>query len=134
MVEADTSQQQEQNSMSDLTTRPKSELSQNELQDLEDYEFNHGPLRVLAQAVQNSDSVLISLRNSHKLVARVKAFDRHCNMVLENVKEFWYEEGQGQGDVKSKTKPGNKVLRERFVSKMFLRGDSVVVVLKYNGD
>ena len=120
--------------MSELTTKPKSELSQNELQDLEDYEFNNGPLRVLAQAVQNSDSVLISLRNSHKLVARVKAFDRHCNMVLENVKEFWYEEGQSQGDAKSRTKAANKVLRERFVSKMFLRGDSVVVVLKFNGD
>ena len=124
----------EHNSMSELTTKPKSELSQNELQDLEDYEFNNGPLRVLAQAVQNSDSVLISLRNSHKLVARVKAFDRHCNMVLENVKEFWYEEGQSQGDAKSRTKAANKVLRERFVSKMFLRGDSVVVVLKFNGD
>jgi small nuclear ribonucleoprotein D2 len=30
---------------------------------------------------------LISCRNNHKLLARVKAFDRHCNMVLENVKE-----------------------------------------------
>lgn len=118
--------------MSELTRRPKSELSQNELQDLEDYEFNNGPLRVLAQAVQNSDSVLISLRNSHKLVAKVKAFDRHCNMVLMNVKEFWYEESKGDG--KSKTKAGNKVLRERFVSKMFLRGDSVVVVLKYTAE
>jgi small nuclear ribonucleoprotein (snRNP)-like protein len=31
--------------------------------------------------------VLISLRNNKKLLARVKAFDRHSNMVLENVKE-----------------------------------------------
>jgi small nuclear ribonucleoprotein D2 len=31
--------------------------------------------------------VLISLRNNKKLLARVKAFDRHANMVLENVKE-----------------------------------------------
>ena len=29
--------------------------------------------------------VLINVRNNHKLLARVKAFDRHCNMVLENV-------------------------------------------------
>jgi len=27
------------------------------------------------------------LRNNKKLLARVKAFDRHANMVLENVKE-----------------------------------------------
>lgn len=114
--------------MADLTSRPKSELTQSELQDLEDYEFLHGPLRVLAQAVQNSDSVLISLRNGHKLVAKVKAFDKHCNMVLENVKEFWYE------DAKTTSNSATKVLRERFVSKMFLRGDSVVVVLKYTAE
>jgi small nuclear ribonucleoprotein D2 len=103
--------------------RPRSTLSQKELQDQEDYEFTHGPLRVLSQAVQNSNTVLISLRNNHKLVATVKAFDRHCNMILINVKEFWYD-----------TNGSAKVLRERFVSKMFLRGDSVVVILKYQDE
>ena len=29
--------------------------------------------------------VLINCRNNKKLLGRVKAFDRHCNMVLENV-------------------------------------------------
>ena len=37
--------------------------------------------------------VLINCRNNRKLLGRVKAFDRHCNMVLENVKEFWTEVG-----------------------------------------
>lgn len=109
-----------------------------ELQDQEDFEFHQGPLRILSNAVQNSDSVLISLRNNHKLVAKVKAFDRHCNMVLENVKEFWYEESNSGSEKQNKTKStkskANKVLRERFVSKMFLRGDSVVVVLKYDAE
>jgi small nuclear ribonucleoprotein D2 len=40
--------------------------------------------------------VLINCRNNHKLLGRVKAFDRHCNMVLENVKEMWTEVGQQQ--------------------------------------
>ena len=35
--------------------------------------------------------VLINCRNNRKLLGRVKAFDRHCNMILENVKEFWTE-------------------------------------------
>ena len=35
--------------------------------------------------------MLINCRNNRKLLARVKAFDRHCNMVLENVKEMWTE-------------------------------------------
>ena len=35
--------------------------------------------------------VLINCRNNRKLLGRVKAFDRHCNMVLESVKEMWTE-------------------------------------------
>ena len=58
--------------------------------------------------------------------ARVKAFDRHCNMVLENVKEMWTEVPKS-GKGKQKAKPVNK---DRFISKMFLRGDSVIVVLR----
>ena len=70
--------------------------------------------------------VLINCRNNRKLLARVKAFDRHFNMVLENVKEMWTETprtGKGQ----KKSKPVNK---DRNISKMFLRGDSVILVLR----
>jgi LSM domain len=40
-----------------------------------------------------SDGLLsyVSHRNNRKLLARVKAFDRHCNMILENVREMWTE-------------------------------------------
>ena len=73
-----------------------------------------------------SSQVLINCRNNHKLLGRVKAFDRHCNMVLENVKEMWTEmprKSKGKG----KKKPINK---DRFISKLFLRGDSVILVLR----
>ena len=46
-----------------------------------------GPLSVLMHSVKNNSQVLVNLRNNHKLLGRVKAFDRHCNMVLEDVKE-----------------------------------------------
>lgn len=49
-------------------------------------ELNNGPLSVLQQAVKNHSQILIALRNGRKLLARCKAFDRHCNLVLENVK------------------------------------------------
>ena len=104
------------------------------------------------------------VRNNKKLLGRVKAFDRHCNMVLENVKEMWTE--QPKGVAKKKAKAVNK---DRFIrcrprawgcgrwvgargretcseepttatrsqsppprprSKMFLRGDSVIIVLR----
>lgn len=90
-----------------MVDKPRSELSEIELARLEEYEFSAGPLSVLQQgilydrmsilnlhtngssvlAVKNHDQVLINCRNNKKLLARVKAFDRHSNMVLENVKE-----------------------------------------------
>lgn len=66
---------------------PKSELDESQIRELEEWEISQGPLSVLQQAVRNQSQVLISLRNNKKLLARVKAFDRHANMVLENVKE-----------------------------------------------
>lgn len=45
-----------------------------------------------------------------QLLARVKAFDRHSNMVLENVKEMWTEKPKGN--------KGKGVNKDRFVSKM----------------
>ncbi|QLL35034.1 hypothetical protein HG536_0H04100 [Torulaspora globosa] len=104
---------------SELSDRPKAELTKDELDQLEEYEFKHGPLSLINDSMKTKTPVIISLRNNHKIIARVKAFDRHCNMVLENVKELWTE------------RRGNKAEnKERFISKLFLRGDSVIVVLK----
>merc|ERR1712071_309348 len=75
---------------------------------------------------QKQHAVLINCRNNKKLLGRVKAFDRHCNMVLESVKEMWTEVPRS-GKGKKKSKPVNK---DRFISKMFLRGDSVILVLR----
>lgn len=98
--------------------------SEYEVSLLETHEFTSGPLSILQTAVRSHTQVLISCRNNRKLLARVKAFDRHCNMVLENVKEMWTETPRNaQG---KKSRPVNK---DRFVSKMFLRGDSVILVL-----
>ncbi len=56
----------------------------------------------------------------------MKAFDRHCNMVLENVREMWTEAPKSGKGVKR----GRAVNKDRFISKMFLRGDSVILVLR----
>ncbi|CAR28121.1 hypothetical protein ZYGR_0N06120 [Zygosaccharomyces rouxii] len=102
-----------------LADRPKSELTAEELEQLEEFEFKNGPLSLINDSVTTKNPVIISLRNNHKIIARVKAFDRHCNMILENVKELWTE------------KKGKRVVnKERFISKLFLRGDSVIVILK----
>lgn len=109
-----------------LQGKAKSELTSEELEQLEKEEFQTGPLSVLTDSVKNNTQILINCRNNRKLLARVKAFDRHCNMVLENVKEMWTEAPK-KGKGKKKQQPVN---RDRFISKMFLRGDSVIIVLK----
>jgi len=113
---------------SELASRPKGELSEAELAELEVFEFHNGPLSVLNTAVSNHDQVLISLRNNRKLLARIKAFDRHSNMVLINVKEMWTETPRSASG-----KKGKPINKDRFISKMFLRGDNVVMVLRHSG-
>ncbi len=73
--------------MSSLANKPKSEMTQAELKELEEHEFANGPMALLTRAVRTHTQVLISCRNNRKLLASVKAFDRHYNMVLENVRE-----------------------------------------------
>ncbi|XP_061064771.1 small nuclear ribonucleoprotein Sm D2-like [Eubalaena glacialis] len=108
-----------------LLNKPKGEMTPEELQKREEEEFNMGPLPVLTQSVKNNTQVLINCRNK-KLLGRVKAFDRHRNMVLEEAKEVWTEVPKN-GKSKKKSKPVNK---DRYISKMVLCGDSVIVVLR----
>ena len=119
-----------------LIAKPKQEMTPEELKQREEEEFRTGPLSLLTDAVKNNTQVLVACRNNRKLLARVKAFDRHCNMVLEDVTELWQETPKSSkakaaaaaGEGKASTsKPVNK---DRYISKMFLRGDSVILVLK----
>ena len=50
-----------------------------------------GPFTLLAKCVKDNCQVLINCRNNRKILARLKAYDRHMNMVLENVREMWTE-------------------------------------------
>ena len=54
-------------------------------------------------------------------------YDRHFNLLLEDVKEMWTETskgGKGGG-----AKRGTAVNKDRYISKMFLRGDSVILIV-----
>jgi small nuclear ribonucleoprotein D2 len=86
--------------------------------------FHEGPLSVLKEAVKKNSQILIYCRNNRKILGKIRAFDRHMNMVLETVCEIWTEISKSKG---KKAQPKN---RERFIGKMFLRGDSVILVVK----
>ena len=89
-------------------------------------DLKSGPFSVLFNAVKHNEQILVNVRNNHKLLARVKAYDRHMNLLLEDVKEMWTETSKGG---KGRTK-GTVVNKDRYVSKLFLRGDSVILVVR----
>jgi len=65
-------------------------------------------MSVLNESVRNNTQVLINCHNNRKLLARIKAFDRHCNMVLENEREIWTKipvtsKGKKKGNLNSIT-------------------------------
>jgi small nuclear ribonucleoprotein D2 len=84
-----------------------------------------GPLSVLASAIKTNSQILINCRNNRKLLGRVKAFDRHLNILLENVKEVWTERDNAARDGKFMSSR-----KDRFINKLFLRGDSIILILK----
>ncbi len=43
-------------------------------------DLKSGPFSVLYKAVQGNTQVLINVRNNHKILGRVKAYDRHMNL------------------------------------------------------
>jgi small nuclear ribonucleoprotein D2 len=45
-------------------------------------DLKSGPFSVLYQAVKSNTQILINVRNNHKLLARVKAYDRHMNLYV----------------------------------------------------
>jgi small nuclear ribonucleoprotein D2 len=109
------------------TIDPSSSLSSEHATDLQS-----GPFAVLYHAVRSNSQVLVNVRNNHKLLGRVKAYDRHFNLLLEDVKELWTDVSKGGGGSSSKggsSKRGTAINKDRYISKLFLRGDSVILIV-----
>ena len=85
---------------------------------------SQGPLSILFTSVKENQQIMVALRNNHKLLGHVKAFDRHCNLLMENVKEVWTETPKS-GKNKNKV-----VAKDRKIGKLFVRGDSVILVVR----
>ena len=93
-------------------------------------DLKSGPFALLYKSVQDNTQILINVRNNHKILGRVKAYDRHMNLLLEDVKEMWTEYSKGGKRNGSRAAPrGQSMNKDRYVSKMFLRGDSVILIV-----
>ena len=106
----------------------ESEEDKNKKEKTEEEIISEGPLSLLKEAVRTNSQILIYCRNNRKLLGRIRAFDRHMNIILEAVCEIWSEM------MKGKNKQHKLRNRERFISKMFLRGDSIILIVKNPND
>lgn len=77
------------------------------------------PMCLLSTIISDNKLAIIFLRNNKKIIAKIKAFDKHFNLVLENIREIWNENN----------KKGKLTFRERHIGKMILRGDSIILLL-----
>ena len=59
------------------------EMTPEEREAREQEELSTGPIRVLRDFVRSGIKIMINCTNSKRLLGRLKAFDRHFNMVLE---------------------------------------------------
>lgn len=85
--------------------------------------FKTGPFSLLYQAVHTPTTrVLILMRNQKRIVAKIRAFDRHFNMLLQDCQEI-----SGETDASGHPKM-------RHIPKMFLRGDTVISVVAVKAD
>ena len=83
-----------------------------------DEKYKTGPFSLLYNAVHvPGTQVLILCRNQKRIFGRVRAFDRHFNMLLEDAQEISSE----------KDSDGNP--KTRSLPKLFLRGDGVISVV-----
>ncbi|CBH09635.1 small nuclear ribonucleoprotein SmD2 [Trypanosoma brucei gambiense DAL972] len=74
-----------------------------------------GPFCLLDSAVKNGTRVFIQSRYNKSLVATVVAFDKHFNLVLRDAVELTMV---------------NNEQKERSIRNMFLRGASVVFIVR----
>lgn len=81
------------------------------------------PLSLLEQLVESGTACVVSCRNDKKLYGVLRAYDKHFNLVLEHVRELWQDRGAVSGSMMAG-------VHERYIPKLFVRGDTVVFVLR----
>jgi small nuclear ribonucleoprotein D2 len=89
-------------------------------------QLNKGPFELLKTAVRQKLPILVKCRHNKSIYGRVKAFDKHFNLLMEDVVEIW----QAVPHHLKGTPGAEKTTQTRNISKLFLRGDGVILIVQ----
>ncbi len=76
-------------------------------------------------------TVMIDLKNGYRYIGKLKAFDIHINIVLEDVEEHILEKTKVVKEVDEKTKEESTKTEtkiNRKLGKVFIRGDTITTI------
>lgn len=104
--------------------------------------FKEGPLKLLVTCFAEKSKVKVYVRNAKGLrgscTGTIFAFDKQMNLILKNVNEEYIEtevhfKKQTLPDgtrKKRKRKTFVEVKKQRFISQLFIKGDSIVSICR----
>jgi small nuclear ribonucleoprotein D2 len=78
------------------------------------------PYTLLDHCIAEASPCLVSCRHNKKLYGTLRAYDKHFNLLMEHVREIWQEHTPDQ----------RMDLRERFIPRLFVRGDGVIFIVR----
>jgi len=81
-----------------------------------------GPFMLLKKSLTSSTKIYILTNDHHKFTGYLRSFDKHCNIILENVTEIWHEEMKNDKKI---------ITKEKYSPIIFLRGDSIIIISKF---
>lgn len=87
------------------------------------------PLDMLNEA--RNRTVMIDLKNGYRYIGKLKAFDIHINMVLEDAEEHLIKTKKIVREIDGKTKEEEvtaEIQLKRKLGKVFIRGDMVTMI------
>ena len=84
------------------------------------------PLDALNKA--RDKRVIVELKNNKSYIGKLKSFDIHINVVLEDAEEYIEEVVEKEVDGKKISVKTGKMVPKRKLGVVFIRGDTITVI------
>nr|BAS01788.1 mRNA splicing factor [Amorphochlora amoebiformis] len=86
-----------------------------------------GPYVFIKSIIKSNSKIIIETTNNRKYHGYLRIFDRYCNLIIEDVTEMWIEKKNTGSDNSTSL---SLVSLEKYYPRLFIRGDSVILISK----